>query len=417
MKKIKHTVSVIGQWIKKWWDNLGTARKVILVIASGLLAIVTGINQIMELCDRFSGERGLGAKSHPQTISTNETGFVSSKPFEIFNPTNEPNIATGDIESLHFIVKKMTIAHQRGDSEEAVGFAKTAETLLSKCDTHNPSVISDHVAIKSCLMEESFYNGDYDKTIELHKELQTLGGGRYVATRPCYMALESVANLLKSGKTIFFFSPSELGALSKWDKTTLEEYLSYLAAWGYLQPLMIDPWIKRHGTFYYEDFFGLSKPLPYQHVYMLTAFLTNGVELTSNEMSARWAGRKKFIPVDIDRCALDELNLANEENLRKPLTMTLCFNEEHPEKVSINLDKDKSLPLSPTTEISVKIRSAWNPEISQTTTHTRRIAEIRSVAATNRIPVQIWIIMLALVCMAFASPISPDGKATPRDSR
>ena len=414
MKKIKQLVSTLVQRIVKWWANFGTARKKVLIIGSVAYGIVTGINQITAFYDRFFGGGNRSPKEQLQVVSTNETGFVSAKPFEILEPTSTADKATGDAKSLHFIVKQMAAAHQRRDYDDAVHFAITAEKLLSQCDNHDPSVISDQVAIKSCLMEESFYRGDYDRTIELHKEMQTLGDGRYVATWPRFMALESAAALLKSGGTIFFFSPRDLGELKKWDKTMLEEYLSFLAAWGYLQPVMIDPWQKRQTTFYYEEFFGFSKPLPYQRSFMLSVNLTNGVQLTSNEMSARWAGRKRFVPIDLDKCAADELNLSDDEIFRKPLKMSLSFNEDQPETVRVEWSKMDSLDLAPETPISIKTRNAWDPKMRENL-KPHPIARIwgppYGASPATRIPPEIFVLIAVLICMAFASPMKDKDNA------
>ena len=410
MKKIKDAYSSIVKRAAMWWANFGTARKVAFAVGAGTITIVTGINQLAEFHERFLGNSPKDARDILRTISTNETAFVVEKPFEILEPTNTTAKTAGDTNSLHFIVRKMAAAHQRGAYDDAVNFAVTAEALLSKCDNHDSGVIADHVAIKSCLMEDSFYKGDYDRTIEIHKELQTLGDGRYVATRPPFMALASVAELLRDGKTTFFFSPHELGELKKWDKGMLEEYLSFLAAWGYLQPVMIDPWIKGQARFYYEEFFGFTKPLPYQQSFMLAVELTNGAELTSNEMSARWAGRKKFVPVDLDRCAIEELNLNPEEIRRKPLKMSLSFKEDQPEKVSIDLLNKESLGLPPETKMAVKIRSPWTPDKPQNLNR-YSIVTVTGVYChnieSNRIPSVMWIVIATLICMAFASPMKP----------
>ena len=187
MKPIE-MLAAAKQGIIKWWAGFGTVRKIILIVGSSVIAIVTGTNEVLSLYDRITAKTNKTVERElVRTLSTNEAGFVSAKPFELALSTNLVAKASGDAASLHFIVKKMSA-------------------------------------------EENFYNKNYDRVIELHKEMQSLGENRYVATQPCFMALESVARLLKAGKSIFFFSPSDLGEFRSWNKEMLEEYFGYLAA-------------------------------------------------------------------------------------------------------------------------------------------------------------------------------------------
>ena len=419
--KPREMLDVAKQDIIKWWAEFGTARKIILIVGSSAIAIVTGINEVLSLYDRVADKTDKTVEHELlRTLSTNETGFVSSKPFELALSTNLVAKASEDVASLHFIVKKMSASHQTGHYDEAVRYAHTAETLLVNCDTHDPLVLSDHVAIKSCLMEENFYNKNYDRVIELHKEMQSLGENRYVATRPCFMALESVARLLKGGKSIFFFSPSDLGEFRSWNKEMLEEYFGYLAAWGYVQPITIDPRQKKHVTFYYEDFFGFSKPLPYLSSFTLSAHLTNNVELVSNEMSARWAGRKKFVPVDVDKCVGDELCLMDEERNRKPLKMVLRFDENRPERVSVDFYPKEGLGLSPDTTITVKTRSAWSSGLTLSSMKEQIVcvSQVRTQKVVEyRVPIQVGLIIITLIAMAFASPTQAPSCDNPESSK
>lgn len=421
MKPIE-MLAAAKQGIIKWWAGFGTARKIILIVGSSVIAIVTGINEVLSLYDRITDKTNKTVERElVRTLSTNETGFVSSKPFELSLSTNLVAKASGDVASLHFIVREMVDSHQAGHYYEAINYAHTAETLLANCDTQDPLVLSDHVAIKSCLMEENFYNKNYDRVIELHKEMQTLGKNRYVATRPCFMALESIARLLKEGKSLFFFSPSDLGEFRSWNKEMLEEYFGYLAAWGYVQPITIDPRQKNHVTFYYEDFFGFSKPLPYLSSFTLSAHLTNNVVLTSNEMSARWAGRKKFVPVDVDKCVGDELCLMDEERNRKPLKMALRFDENKPERVSVDFYPKEGLGLSPDTPITVKTRSAWSSGLTLSSMKEQIVCvgQVRTQKVVEyRVPIQVGLIIITLIAMAFASPTqtsSCDNPESPKD--
>ena len=416
--RVHERVKICCAYVRRWWASTSKVWRVLL----GILVVGTPcVDSFFNLLDRVNRTNN---KEDSVNVSQDQSNLFVGGDFEI-NSTNlfevvdvsnnvETTMTSGITNELHFAVKKMRESYSAGEYEDAVRFARIADSMLTHCDNHDMAVVADHVAIKSILMEEAFFNKEYDKVLSLHHELQTLGENRYVATRPPQIALEMVSGLLKSGKRMFFFSPSELGNFRKWDKAQLQEVFSCLAHWGYIQPIMIDVRAKNHDFFYYEDFFGFDAPLPYVMTSVLVGQTSDDHEIYSNEVSVQWRGRKLFEEVDIDKCVSDELNLEESESYIRGMHISIEFNKEEPSKGRIHYTLDKDLPINTNIAFEVKHRSLWksgmtlsnikNP-IFLTKSHLRTINHI-----VYRIPPQMWFVVVMLLIMAFSTPLPPNNE-------
>lgn len=417
---IRDSIRAICRFIRQRWISTSKIWRFLL----GLLVVgVPCADSLFNLIDRIRDREGNAANipiEQNKIFIDGDFEINASNIFNIAETTNDTDTTLdfGSTNELHFAVRKMQESYRAGEYDDAVRFARIADSILPRCDNHDMSVVADHEAVKAILMEEAFFNKEYDKVGVLHRELQTLGDNRYVATRPPYIAMEMVAELLKSGKKMFFFSPRELGDFRLWDKGQLTEVFTCLAKWGYIQPIMIDIRAKNHDFFYYEDFFGFEAPLPYVLSSILTGQTIDGHEIYSNEVSAQWKGRKKFDELDIDKCVAEELRLDESEDYIRGMHLSLEFKEDDPTKVRMHYTLNNEVSVNTNFAIKVEHRRLWKPGLTVsniknqmfiTKSHFRTITHI-----VYRVPPQIWFAMVVLLMMAFSIPTArSDMKTNP----
>ena len=392
--------------IAKLWRSLGNKRQHILTIGT-LVALVNGL---LSLYDRFN-------KNVVSSYSTNETWSAATVTAEVSSveaPLLNVPIVTNEIEqvvseedqkAISFLLVQMRNAHVAKDYTNAVRFADVLDRQIKNIGTN--ALINEQLSVLSVQIEDAFHSKNYDKVLRLIACTRKIGRV-LVADTPPYRALRDISQLLSSGENeLFFFSADELGRLREWDKNFLEEYLSYLAAWGYLHPIMLDPRTRNHHTFYYEEYFGFDKPLPYCPRVRMSTTNESGNVIFSNEASVRWCGRQDFVSVDIDRCVARAMNLTEEEQYQRGL------------KIDVQLSKDNGMlrvlcstnsvyNISGSAPCRLDQSRQWEPGMKSPMTELNTVYLTKTKQQVIKIPYiprVIWIIILTLICMVFASPL------------
>ena len=392
--------------IAKLWRSLGSKRQLILTIGT-LVALVNGL---LSLYDRFD-------KNAVNSYSTNETWSAATVTAEVSNveaPLLNVPIVTNEIErvvpeedqkAISFLLVQMRNAHATKDYTNAVQFADVLDRQIKNIGTG--VLVHEQLSVLSIQIEDAFHSKNYDKVLRLIASMRKIGK-ILVADTPQYSALRDISQLLLSGENeLFFFSAEELGRLRKWDKSFLEEYLSYLAAWGYLHPIMLDPRTRNHHTFYYEEYFGFDKPLPYRPLLRMSTTNESGNVVFSNEASVRWCGRQDFESVDIDRCIARAMNLTEEEQYQRGLKIDVQLSKDNG-ALRVLCSTNSVYNISESAPCRLDQSRQWEPGMKSPMTelNTVYLTKINQrVINMPYIPRIIWIVILTLICMAFASPL------------
>ena len=341
-------------------------------------------------------------------IATN--GVVSKLSVPKISKTSPAIVSENTRQSISFLTEKMTHSHAVGDFTNAVQFANAVGGVLANVGTNG--LYHQWLSVLGVQIEEAFYQHDYTKTLELIDSMKHIKGA-YIAETPCYRALYDVATLLKSGlNDQMYFSAVELGRLRKWERPFLEDYLSYLAAWGYLQPKMLDPRSRNQHTFYYEEYFGFGKPLPYRPIYRVTTTNHNGISVFSNETSVRWCGRRKYVSVDLDESAARALSLRDDEK-RFSLIKLITETDEGGSIVKSHWSYVAGSGIATNAVCTIQTNKPWSPGKKSPITEPNTIYETATkVHVVDRpyVPAYVWIMIGILLLMAFGSPLPKDKK-------
>lgn len=318
-----------------------------------------------------------------------------------FSSTNDVEFSKKDRESVSFILGQLHESYRSGNYSNAVRFAQCAQDLINGISDRG--FYHERVTVFSVLIEEAFFKKDYDKTLRLIHDMRHMKGA-VVADTPCYRALRDLAQRLKDGSELMFFSAEELGRLRAWESTFLEEYLSFLAAWGYLHPIMLDPRTRNHHTFYYEDYFGLTNALPYRPIVRVWAKNSTWDTVYSNDESTRWCGRRCFASVNLDDCIAHAMNLKPEERYLRGIRLEVEPNI-NPSTVKARWLFDPNFRLTTNSVSHLEYHPKWKPGMKSPNTEENTVYVSRTnerVIGVPYIPCWVWIVFATLLCMAFA---------------
>ena len=396
--------------VTSFWNSRGVLWKAIL----GLGAILTLINGAISLYDRFYGEPKSTYHTSEKWVHGGSTELKVESPPRL--PTVQSALstdATNDVQSarddISFLIGRMHDAYDHGDYTNAVKFATVTEARLKNVGTN--CFVRERLSILPVQLEEAFFNCDYAKVRRMIADLRRMDR-IVVADTPAYRALADIAARLEDGKgsELFFFSSEELGRLRDWDRDFLEEYLTYLSAWGYLHPIMLDPRTRNHHTFYYEDFFGFKKPLPYCPRICVAVTNVDGNVVFSNEGSFRWRGRDRSVPVDVDECIEKALRLAEDEKYQRGIKLNIVGAENgRGFNASWSYSSAYKIPTNAVAKISKAL--PWEPGKKSPMTELNTVYLTRTnqqVVSCPYVPRAVWIVIFTLICMAFA----PQGEKT-----
>ena len=169
--RVHESVKICCAYVRRWWASTSKVWRVLL----GILVVGTPcVDSFFNLLDRVNRTNN---KEDSVNVSQDQSNLFVEGDFEI-NSTNlfevvdvsnnvETTMTSGITNELHFAVKKMRESYSAGEYEDAVRFARIADSMLTHCDNHDMAVVADHVAIKSILMEEAFFNKEYDKACKI----------------------------------------------------------------------------------------------------------------------------------------------------------------------------------------------------------------------------------------------------------
>lgn len=419
LSDIKRTIQgwCVSVWRKgvAFWNWVGPFRRWIVGAVVFLQALLYVISWF---CGEPKESQGRDKRwvEGGTAIATNDVAPKLSVPK--ISKTIPATVPEKTRQSISFLTEKMTLSHAAGDFTNAVQFADAVEGVLANVGTNG--LYHQWLSVLGVQIEEAFYQRDYTKTLELIDSMKHVKGA-YVAETPCYRALHDVATLLRSGlNDQMYFSAVELGQLRKWERPFLEEYLSYLAAWGYLQPRMLDPRSRNQHTFYYEEYFGFDKPLPYRPMYRVVTTNQNGISVFSNETSVRWCGRRRYVSVDLDESAAKAMGLRDEEKHFSAIKL-ITEADEGGGIVKSHWSYVAGSGIATNSVCKIQGIKPWSPGMKSPITEPNTIYETATkvhVVHNPYIPIQVWIVIVALLLMAFGSPIPKDKKPeVPQEDR
>lgn len=399
---LKGAMDSIRSRLVVWWRGRPVVWKFIL----GIGAVVSGINGFFELCKNIRNE---STRDTPAVFSEQRENKVLPPCLDSFSyKTNTTKAAVFNGEDVGFMLRKMATAYNVDrDYDGAKKYADILTRFFESLDKDDHRFDNEKLCVLSAQMQEALFVRDYKKLIAHYDNMCSITSAVHMMN----IAMFDVAKLRMSGKRLFFFSPDQLGELRKWDKKSCQDYLSYLANWGYLQPLMIDQLAKTHRPFYYEDYFSLDKGLPYYPCLRVVATNVFGEVVNSNEATLQWVGRDKFESVDVDKCVAETLGLKKEEIDKHPIYLTVERTKD--DKCSSRWEIDPEAGISTNCFFSVQGRAKWKRGINQDNLLRGRYVGTRTRTKTvseYHIPNQIWIVIIILIMMAFSNSAPPPPK-------
>lgn len=398
----KGVMDNIRSRIVDWWRGRPTVWKFIL----GIGAAVSVINGVIELYKNIWNEP---ISDVPVVFSEQRENKVLPPCLDSFSyKTNTTKAAVFNGEDVGFMLRKMATAYNVDrDYDGAKKYADILTRFFESLDKDDHRFDNEKLCVLSAQMQEALFAKDYKKLIAHYDNMCSITSAVHMMN----IAMFDVAKLRMSGKRLFFFSPDQLGELRKWDKKSCQDYLSYLANWGYLQPLMIDQLAKTHRPFYYEDYFSLDKGLPYYPCLRVVATNVFGEVVNSNEATLQWVGRDKFESVDVDKCVAETLGLKKEEIDKHSIYLTVERTKD--DKCSSRWEIDPEAGVSTNCLFSVQGRAKWKRGINQDNLLRGRYVATRTRTKTvseYHIPNQIWIVIIILIMMAFSNSAPPPPK-------